>query len=279
MRMRRTAAVLLASSTLLAAACGSEAAREVAERSDDPVISSAAKAADEGTAAISIDVVAEGEPGAVTGEGVFELVDGEEGRLTITLPGPSGKELEAELRVVDGVAFMSEPTEPGDDDRKWLRMSEEDLLADSGGAPTEAMAAANPVKMVRLLDRATDFEEDGTAELDGEEMTRYKGTIDIAEVAEDEDKSTAAQLRKAGMAEIPGEVLVDDEGRLRRLTFILDLGKAAQAEGAPAGQLPVVTFVIELHDFGTEVDVKAPPRDRQVKRDGTSVSSPPTSKA
>lgn len=278
--MRRAAAVLVLVPALFVAACGSEAAREVAERSDDPVISAAAKAADEETAAISIAIAAEGQPGAVTGEGEFDLVDGDEGQLTLTMPDPSGKQVEMELRVVDGVGFMSEPAAPGSGrDRRWLRISEEDLLAESGGAPTEAMASANPVKMVRLLDRASDFEEDGTAELDGEEMTRYTDTIDIAEVAEDEDKSTAAQLRKAGMAEIPGEVLVDDEGRLRRLTFIMDLGKAAQAEGAPAGQLPVITFVVELDDFGTEVDVEAPPRDRQVKRDGTSVNSPPTSKA
>lgn len=263
--MRRPATALLALLTL--AACGSEAAREAAERSDEPVIASAAKAADEGTARITMAVAAEGEPGEVTGDGVFDLVEGDEGQIVLQVPGPDGQPEVTEMRIVDDVGYLREP---GGD--RWMRISEEDVLAGSGGAPTSAIAQQNPVEMIRLLERATEFEESGTAELGGEEMTQYTGTVDMGEVAEADDERLARQLREAGLDQLPGEVLVDDEGRLRKLSFEMDLSRAQP--GAP-----VVTFTIELSDFGAELDVQAPPKAQQVKPGGDPVDGPETEDA
>jgi hypothetical protein len=262
--MRRLASALLALLALALAGCGSEAAREAAERSDDPVISAAAKAADEETARITMAVSAEGEPGQVTGDGVIDLVEGDEGRLVLLVPGPDGQPQETEMRIVDDVGYLKEP---GGD--RWLRISEEDVLAANGGAPTASLAEQNPVEMIRLLERSTDVAESGTAELAGEEMTQYTGLVDFAELTEEQDEALARQLRDAGLDQLPIEVLVDGEGRLRKVSFEMDMSKVQQ--GAP-----VVTFTIELSDFGTEVDVEAPPSDKQVKPDGDPVDGPPT---
>jgi hypothetical protein len=116
--------------------------------------------------------------------------------------------------------------------------------------------------MIRLLESATDFAQQGRFEVKGRQVDRWTGTIDLAKITDSEDKTAARQLREAGLGKVPAEVGIDDHGRLVHLGFQLDLAKAAAATGqdAPGADVaPVVTFVLELSDFGVDLHLQAPP--------------------
>ena len=270
--MRRLFHVLLVVLASAAAmGCGSEAAQEAAERSDDPVIAAAGKAADEETSRLAVRI--EAGPEVVSGEGMFDLIDGDPGVLALSVPTPQGTE-ELEMRLVKGDMFMRIPglerERPG---KRWIRAD----MDSAEQSATDVLALQNPVELVRLLESASDFEEDGTTTVRGEEADRWRGTIDLATIAEADDGATAAEMRDLGLDEIPAEAAIDNDGRLRRISFTFDLAAMAVGSGeetqadAPQGQQPPqsmpdeLTFAVELYDFGVDLDVEAPPRDEVIE--------------
>lgn len=259
MRTARLAAVAAAASLSLAAGCSNEAVQEAAERSPDPVVASTARLADEGSARIAVSMAVDGAPALLEGDGVADLGDGGDGSLTMVVQPPGAPAQEIELRAVDGTSYLRVPgleaRQPG---KRWLRI---DPAAPAGGqGPADALAQQDPLAMVRLLESATDFEEAGEGEVRGDHVTLHRGALDLAELAEAEEPGAAAQLRDMGLARVPAEVAVDDEGRLRRVAFTLDLAALAAASGgATPGGPAEGTFTVELFDFGTPVEVQAPP--------------------
>lgn len=251
---------LVALGTLLVlatAGCGGEAAQEVVEQSPDPVVAAAGHAADEETAALSL-TMAVGDQ-TVTGEGAFDLIDGDRGELTLTVPTPTPTTVE--LRVVDDVVYVMAPgleaQHPG---KRWVRVDP----AAAGTAPAGTLGVQNPTELIGLLESATDFEETGTATVRGEEMALWSGTLDLAELAG--DAGVGQRLDAMGVGELPAEVAIDDEDRLRMVTFTLDLAAVAEAAGQPLpdGAPAEMVLTIEVHDFGIPVDVQAPPADEVV---------------
>ena len=77
----------MVTAAVVIAGCGSEVGQEAAERSGNPLVAAAGKSAEENTARLAISVTAPGSPITVTGEGVFDLVSGQEGQLRLEVVG------------------------------------------------------------------------------------------------------------------------------------------------------------------------------------------------
>jgi hypothetical protein len=61
---------------------------------------------------------------------------------------------------------------------------------------------------------------------------------------------------------VPFEVWIDDEGRMRKMAIVMDLTELFDQLGGddmPAGFGGEMQMELELHDYGVEVDVEAPP--------------------
>lgn len=247
-RTRAALAVVL----MGAASCGGEAVQEAAERSPNPVVAAAGHAADEETAALALTMQVGQE--TLTGEGVFDLKEGDHGRLTLTVPGPAPATLE--MRVVDGDVFVMVPgleaEQPG---KRWVRIDPEA----AAGQPADALGLQNPTELIALIGSAASFERTGVETVGGEEMALWSGTLDLAALAE--DPGAAQRLDSMGVGELPTEVAIDSEERLRLVRVTIDLADIAHTEGqAPHHGAPTEIVVsLELFDFGVPVDVEPPP--------------------
>jgi hypothetical protein len=97
----------------------------------------------------------------------------------------------------------------------------------------------------------------GTDTIDGEQMTHYTTSVDPSSKLDGLPAAERAQVRKAlsrlGMQSVPIDVWVDGQGLLRRMRMSLGFGQALQGAS--------MTMTLDLHDFGTTVDVTAPPAD------------------
>jgi hypothetical protein len=96
----------------------------------------------------------------------------------------------------------------------------------------------------------------GTERVRGATTTHYKGTFDLDRAAAALSGSAKTDVQRAqsllGSKSLPAEAWVDAKGRIRRMRL--------------TAQQATVTF--ELYDFGTHVDIAAPPPDQVTDLNG-----------
>ncbi len=236
---------------------------------DDPVdVVRAApeKTIDAGTArvAINISFASTGTTGAVTGEGAFDLQDAR-GAFTLNL-GAFGASFGATTldAVLDGsTIFLKVPPQltAAAGNKQWVRIDLATLSQQTGidiGSLGQ-LQSVDPGQALRFLEGAVDdMEEVGEEPVRGEQTTHYRGTVDLRRASAEVDADARAAVDQAieslGTSTFPADVWVDDEGRMRKLSF-----QIARSDGGPqtAGRLE-----LELYDFGTEVDAQPPPPDQ-----------------
>ena len=189
---------------------------------------------------VSMDMSAEG------------LVDFESGASSMTM---SLMGTEMEMRTVDGHLYVRMPEvgrPPGI--TEWVGMP---LAAAGAGSYTGSPNAAGMIESLRGV--SSDIEELGRDEVNGEDAIGYRVTIDmeraLAQVPEEDRarvEESMAQMRAMGMADVPMEVWVTDDGLPVRMVMELrDVG------GTGAGMRMQMDYV----DFGVPVDITAPPAD------------------
>ncbi len=230
-------------------------------------ISSAyAATAGAGTARVELSVSEGGRTVTATGVGDFESGAGR-ADIGFDGAGPSGVQVTI-VRTEEGIFAKLPPgANPLSSDKPWVsvdaptlaRLTElalGDLGAQLTGAPLDALAYLKAV--------SGDVQVVGPDTVRGEATTRYRGSVDPAKVAEQLPPDLRPDPALAGQVEsIPADLWIDGEGRLRRLT-LAGGGRVPDVVGrrGPVSAMPAVT--VELWDFGTPVDVAAPPRDQVV---------------
>lgn len=249
----------------------SEAASgEVDQEALDAVAEAAETTVAEGTARFALTVETEGtqaEDGQapVTAEGEEDF-DNE--RRQFTFSGPQG-----ELRVViDGSDAYIEL--PATEDEQWAQLELDRLggggfgFGGPGGLPFQSVS--DNVDFLR--ESASRAEETGEEDVEGEPTTRYEITVDLEEAAEEAEAETEdglrAGLRETGVRTLDVTIWVDEDGRIARILYALDLSQAQIGEGEveaePQGRALVT---VSYRDFGEELDIEVPSGDAVVKLD------------
>ncbi len=115
-----------------------------------------------------------------------------------------------------------------------------------------------------LRGASEDTRKVGEEKVRGADTTHYAATLDLDKAAQslapdlrDDFERATAQL---GTKQMPVDVWIDDDGRLRKMTYALDTSKLQGA--ASGGATGKVTTTVELFDFGVEVDVQEPPAEQ-----------------
>jgi hypothetical protein len=266
--MRRLLALLLAAViSVVAPACGESASAQ-------EIVAGAADATNEaGTSKLTINIktkVGDQEVNVAT-EGLIDYAN-ERGRLTMDLaalglPGASGT---MEMLLMGKVIFMKLPPQglPAELQAKpWVRLDIEKLAQREGFnlGSLDQLRNSNPTNTLEYLrGAADDVTEVGSEKIRGEDTTHYKATLDLTKAGEAEPKAKEAideAIKQLGTSTIPVEVWIDDEGRLRRMRYDMDLSKSPQAKES-GQQLGNLHLDMELYDFGTKVDVSEPPADQ-----------------
>ena len=267
MRRRWTALALvlaLSGAAAVVAGCG-------VQKTIDPVAAAATKTENAGGAklAMTVGVTADGKTFNATANGVF---DKDQGDLTMDLSdalgaaGLQGADGSVELRYLEesgdpvmylNMPFLSSRLPTG---QSWIRLDLEQAGTSLGVDLNQLMGQAgqNPSDVLDMLRASGSVQEVGTETVNGDSTTHYEATIDLAKAAGrlgDRAQQLVQNLIAQGApSSIPVDVWIGDDGLVRKLT--LDESLSAQGHSAD------VKLDLELSDYGTAVNVTAPPADQ-----------------
>jgi hypothetical protein len=259
---RQTAAAVLAAGLVICAGAtgcsGGGAAAQDARAATDPVQTlrqapDALREAGSAQARTSMEMATGGTRVTIRGEGGYDFRR-QRGRLTVVLPqDPTGTPEHQPITelLAPGALFMKNRGAgvPAD---KWVRV-ETATLSDGNlvtGGATDPYAAAEVLRGTRTADFVGDTQVAGVA------VRHYRGTADLALAARSASASDAAALRAAAKgfatAEVPFDVYLDDQGRVRKLRQ-----RFAFVNGRRENTVAVFATTL-LYAFGTPVNVTLP---------------------
>ncbi|MFJ8793128.1 hypothetical protein [Streptomyces sp. NPDC102462] len=215
------------------------------------------RAAGSSRAGTSMEMATGGTRVTIRGKGVYDYRR-QLGQLTVVLPqDPTGATEHRPITelLAPGALYMKNRGAgvPAD---KWVRvdtatLSDGNLV--TGGA-TDPYAAAELLRGTRTATYV------GRTEVGGTAVRHYRGTADLAAAARAASAGNRAALAAAAKgfatAEVPFDVYLDDQGRIRKLRQRFSFVNGQQ-------KTPVaVASTTLLYDFGTDVDVRLPrPKD------------------
>jgi hypothetical protein len=177
-----------------------------------------------------------------------------------------------EMRMVDKVMYIKLPAEEQKQmgtDKAWAKISADgtDPVSQAlGGALSQSAEQSDPSKMLDQISKTGRIISSDQTELNGEQVNHYKVELDVAKAIDQftgqvpaaaRDKLT--EMLKGKDIKIPAELWLNKDNLPVQVT--MDQGPMMQALGAPAGD---AKFTIKYTDWGTQVDVTAPPADQVV---------------
>ena len=201
---------------------------------------------------------------AIEARGVFDY-GARRGRVTSQLPAAlpgGGRDVEVVLDATS--VYVHLPEGNGrffqlPEGKEWVRIDAnehggggDDPLGSffGGGDPTDVLD--------RLRQEGATVDEVGREDVRDVATTRYRYTFEAASRSGGQDQSP-----HPGSLAPTGDVWIDDEGRLRRVTSSFDGPDAPQDRpgGTAFPAVASLTTTTEFFDFGTAVDVSPPPAE------------------
>lgn len=208
----------------------------------------------------------------MTGHGVTSLSESK-GEMTMNVEA-GGHKMEMQVVMLGDTIYMKMPTaHPGAGGKPWRKFDLATMAKQTGldAASLQQFRTADPSSMLAYFSGVSDDVKNvGRDTVRGEPTTRYTTTFDMRKIAASVKDAKARQVlgyavAQLGTTELPATIWLDDQGRMRKMVQKIDMSKAAVP-----GASGTITMTFELYDFGTEVDVKAPPAEHVA--DGPAVS-------
>jgi hypothetical protein len=248
--MRRSHLVLVPLLAIIVAGCGNGSGGTETLSPAQAVRAAATSTAHEKSSKIEITTVATvgAQPVTIKAGGAFDYAN-HTGQMSLQLPGGTLGTIEE--RIVGGVVYIEIPNAKG----TFYSLNLDDLVGTSFNTSTDPTSG-----LQALQGASSDVAKVGDETVRGAKTTHYKGTYDIkVALSKLSGAVKDALLRTFGSADLPPvpfDAYIDDQGRMRKLDQHLEI--------TSNGQNIVTDTTLELYDFGTKVDVTAPPAS-QVK--------------
>ncbi|NBH10664.1 hypothetical protein [Amycolatopsis sp. SID8362] len=177
-----------------------------------------------------------------------------------------------EMRMVDKVMYLKLPADQQKQmgtDKAWAKISADgtDPISQAmGSALSQSAEQSDPSKILEQVSKAGRIISSDQTELNGEQVNHYKVELDVAKAIDQFTGQVPAAARdqineklKGKDLKIPAELWLNKDNLPVQVT--MDQGPMMQALGAPAGD---AKFTMKYSDWGTQVDVEAPPADQVV---------------
>jgi len=152
--------------------------------------------------------------------------------------------------------------------KTWVKGDAKELSSANTGQLGQfgSFAGTDPRDVFGMLKAVSgSIEAVGSDTLRGVETSHYRATIDTAKLEQlvpaDKRQSLGGldqSAKQAGVSEIPVDVWIDADQRVRKLAADLD------AKEPSTGKAVNASLVVELYDYGTALDLKLPPPDQVV---------------
>ncbi|NUU24617.1 MAG: hypothetical protein HOV68_24395, partial [Streptomycetaceae bacterium] len=197
----------------------------------------------------------------LTGDGLFDYRR-RVGTVSLQVPKDSGITGPLQEVVTPEALFMKNASEGVPPD-KWVRidvssLADGNLLSGGSADPTTSFEILRGVN--------NDVTLVGVEKLGAEDVRHYKGTLDLKKAhdltPENLRAPLTAALKSFSSTEIPFEVLLDAQGRLRKVQEEFNLASGGGGKGGKEQTAKVVSSA-ELYEFGVSVDVQ-PPRPEEL---------------
>ena len=154
------------------------------------------------------------------------------------------------------------------DGKTWIKGDAEDLSRANAGQLSQfgSFAGTDARDVFGLLKAVSgSIEAVGSEEIRGVETSHYRATIDTSKLEQLVPEAQRQSLggvdqaaKQAGLTELPLDVWIDADQRIRKLSIDLDAKQPGTDESVKA------SLVVELFDYGTPLDVELPPADQVV---------------
>lgn len=210
------------------------------------------------TAKFTMDFSFGGQSMNASGEGRFDGVNSAM-KMAMQMMGQN-----MEMRLVDETMFLKVPGGmPGADASKpWIKMS----MADLPGGNTAALENSDPAKMLETLVQSGEITSTEQTELDGVDTTHYTINVDVAKMLEsvgENDPRIQEKMKEMGMKTMPMELWLNPDNLPVQVVMDMSemMGKLAKESGGSVPSGPA-KMTMKYTDWGTEVDVDAPPADQ-----------------
>lgn len=149
--------------------------------------------------------------------------------------------------------------------KRWLKIDVAEAAKSAGVDINQLTQWDDPSTLLDLLRAGGDDKELGDERIHGVQTTRYRADVDLAKAVEslpsDQRKAARASIesmtRLLAVNTIPVDVWIGDDKLLRRMEMAVNINTAAA--GGPSDESLGLTVSTELYDYGTKVEVKAPP--------------------
>jgi hypothetical protein len=278
--VRHIRIAVVAAATVALAACGSSGSSESgttapARNGRQVVLASVVKTAAADSAEISLDMsfAGLGSSGvSVTAGGVVDFESGDS-QLMMEFGGMFGSFLPdgIEARSVDGVTYVRLPIGLPEG-KEWVAVDTQEIGGSGSNTALDIGGGTDPKKMLAYLEKVSaGVQEVGTETIRGTETTHYSADLDLAKAVDRADVPPALHDALDEMAgsvgTVPVDIWIDGDGLLRRQQMKMDFASflpGGQDAGNASGETPTVTMTLDLFDFGTPVEVDAPPPDQVI---------------
>ena len=181
------------------------------------------------------------QPMILTGTGV-EDPKAAQAQITTEMPGMGEMEV-----IADGLTMYMRAGMLGD---KWMKIDLEQagssLGLDMGGLGQVSQGTAEQLELLRSV--SDGVEDEGRETVRGVETTHYSTTVDVSEYPDGEKL-----IELTGQSEIPVDVWVDDDQRIRRMRWVQVM---RQGDVEVRGEMTA-----EYVRFGVPVDIEVPDGD------------------
>jgi hypothetical protein len=196
-----------------------------------------------------------------------------QGAFAVTQDDGMGTTMTSEL-IIDGTSVYTKvPAEalPQTGGKPWIKVDAAQAGESLGVDFALLTDAGNPEASNEMMDTVgTEITYVGRDRVRDVRTRHYEVALDFAAAAEAEtDPAKKQELATIaavyGNEPVVADVWVDRKDRIRKMSFTLDLSKMQLPETTGAEQQQVagtIELTAEFFDFGTEVDVVAPPADQ-----------------
>lgn len=226
-------------------------------------------------------------PNAISGDGVISFSP-DAAQLAVKIP--SGGTLT--IRLLGQVLYLMVPPQAGKPatPKPWIKIDLDKAAQSSLGASFSSLSpsgSVNPADLLGYLQGVSTLKKVGTESIRGVPTTHYQGTVDLnklaAKLTGQAQKSYRQLVSKLHTTTVPVGLWVDDRGRATQIRTTLPEttppttttappttaghgATTAPTTAAPTTTAPArpatVTTTVDYYDFGSPVQVSAPPANQ-----------------
>lgn len=197
----------------------------------------------------------------ITGEGDMQLGGGDPAMAMDMDTGETGK---MSMVLVDSVLYMKLPAELSQGDKPWIKIDSKDKsnpLAQILSSVVDQMRQnADPRASLEQFQEAGEITSSSEEELNGEQTTHYKITVDVKKLADSQKDPTLKKAMQtaidSGLKDFPVELWLNGDNLPVRMTIQMPTADPTSGKSVP------VNVQVDYTKWGEPVDIQAPPADQ-----------------